>query len=332
MSVLKILTLDGGGSKGIYTLGVLQELQDRLRVPLVDYFDCFYGTSTGAIIASMLVLGKSIPEIKDVYLNHIPRVMKKKDPAQRTAELKIVLKREFGDSKFEDCAKYLGILTSFINERKPKIFRPFIKGVSIDGDSLFSGYGFTIAEALLSSCAAVPYFEQVRMRSSDGSRELFLIDGGFLANNPTVCSIEDARQVFNKREEDLFVVNVGAGTFPRDLKARHVLSVVNRSLLSWYIIDYVGLGLRKFLRKSERFVPNPSVIRLNAEFTQKSLKTNFLEEDVQKLEKLYDMGRSSFALFENEFEFRRSYIEHGSLAYCGDQTHGAPSIDPIGRG
>lgn len=310
MRTLKILALDGGGSKGIYTLGVLQEMQNKLRVPLVEYFDCFYGTSTGAIIAAMLVLGKSIPEIRDVYLHQIPHVMKKKGPVLRTAELKSMLRREFGDTRFEECPKYLGVLASFINERKPKIFRPKLGNAWDTQRSFFSGYGFTIAQALLSSCAAVPYFEQVRMRSSDGSKEIFLIDGGFLANNPTACSIEDAKQVFNKKEDDLFVVNVGAGTFPRDLKAKHVLSVVNRSLLSWYVIDYVGLGLRKFFRKPESLKPHPRVLRVNAEFTQGHLKTNFLEDNVHKLQTLYDLGRTSFSYFENEFDLRRSYLSN----------------------
>ena len=305
MNTLKILTLDGGGSKGIYTLGVLQEMQAKLGAPLVEFFDCFYGTSTGATIAAMLVLGRDISEIKDLYLHRVPHVMKKKTPELRTAELKIMLNREFGNTKFEDCQKYLGVITSLINERKPKIFRPYVNGSLNSEPSLFSGYGFTIAEALLSSCAAVPYFEQVKMKSSDGARELFLIDGGFLANNPTACSMEDAKRVFNREEEDLFVVNVGAGTFPRDLKAKHVLSVVNRSLLSWYVIDYVGLGLRKFFGKPERLIASDRVLRVNEEFTQESLKTNFLEDDVQKLEMLYNRGRSSFSLFEEEFDSRR---------------------------
>lgn len=304
-SPLKILTLDGGGSKGIYTLGILQEMQTKLKIPLADYFDCFYGTSTGAVIASMLVLGRSIPEIKEVYLHQIPHVMKKKGPACRTAELKLLLKREFGDTKFEECRKYLGIITSFINERKPKIFRPRLEGQAGNDNSLFSGYGFTIAEALLSSCAAVPYFEQVKIRSSDGSRDLFLIDGGFLANNPTVCSILDAQNVFGRTEEELFVINVGSGSFPRDLKARHVFSVVNRSLLSRYMMDYVKLGLRKFFLPPERVAPNPRVLRVNAAFSQKFLKTNFLEDDIGKLKTLYDMGRRSFSDFEHEFETRR---------------------------
>lgn len=310
MSVLKILSLDGGGSKGIYTLGVLQEMQTKLGKPLVECFDCFYGTSTGAIIASMLVLGRSIPEIRDVYLHQIPHVMKKKGPASRTAELKSMLSREFGDTRFEDCQKYLGIIASFINERKAKIFRPMLGSARDAERSFFPGYGFTIAQALLSSCAAVPYFEQVRMRSSDGSKDLFLIDGGFLANNPTMCSIDDAKQVFNKKEDELFVVNVGAGTFPRDLKAKHVLSVVNRSLLSWYVIDYVGLGLRKFFRKSENHKPHPRVLRVNAEFKEGHLKTNFLEDNVHKLQALYDLGRTSFSYFESEFDLRRPYLSN----------------------
>lgn len=311
---LKILTLDGGGSKGIYTLGVLQEMQDKLKVPLAEYFDCFYGTSTGAVIASMLVLGRSIPAIKDVYLHQIPHVMTKKGPSARTAELKLLLKREFGDTTFEDCPKYLGVITSFINERKPKIFRPRLRHSFGNERSLFSGYGFTLAEALLSSCAAVPYFEQVKMRSSDGAKDIFLIDGGFLANNPTACSLRDAQEVFGKTEEELFVVNVGSGSFPRDLKAKHVLSVVNRSLFSWYVIDYVGLGLRKFFRPVQPFEPNPRVLRMNATFEEESLKTNFLEDDIGKLEKLYDRGRTSFSYFENEFETRRPCFSAASMA------------------
>lgn len=71
----KILTLDGGGVRGIITLEVLSKLEDMLRLRLgaddsfmlCDYFDLVAGTSTGAIIAACLALGKSVKEIQDFY-------------------------------------------------------------------------------------------------------------------------------------------------------------------------------------------------------------------------------------------------------------------------
>jgi patatin-like phospholipase/acyl hydrolase len=54
----KILSLDGGGAKGFYTLGVLREIEGMTKAPLCETFDLIFGTSTGAIIAALLALGK----------------------------------------------------------------------------------------------------------------------------------------------------------------------------------------------------------------------------------------------------------------------------------
>jgi patatin-like phospholipase/acyl hydrolase len=49
-----VLSLDGGGAKGFYTLGVLKEIEAMLGEPLWERFDLIFGTSTGAIIAALL--------------------------------------------------------------------------------------------------------------------------------------------------------------------------------------------------------------------------------------------------------------------------------------
>lgn len=128
MAPLKILTLDGGGSKGIFSLGVLFEMEAKLKKPLNEYFDCFYGTSTGAIIAASLSLGKSIEEIKALYLKKISVIMGRCSKSARTVSLKKVLKEEFGNKTFQDCKKYLGIVTSSLDERKPKVFKSSVEG------------------------------------------------------------------------------------------------------------------------------------------------------------------------------------------------------------
>jgi uncharacterized protein len=58
--VLRVLTLDGGGAKGFYTLGVLKEIEAMVGCPLHQKFDLVFGTSTGAIIASLIALGHSV--------------------------------------------------------------------------------------------------------------------------------------------------------------------------------------------------------------------------------------------------------------------------------
>lgn len=72
----RILALDGGGAKGFYTLGVLKQLEALLGgEPLATKFDLIFGTSTGAIIASLLALGKSAKDIHALYKGHVPRIM-----------------------------------------------------------------------------------------------------------------------------------------------------------------------------------------------------------------------------------------------------------------
>jgi predicted acylesterase/phospholipase RssA len=81
----RILSLDGGGIRGLLTCGILEsietELRERIRDPekrekfvLADYFDLICGTSTGSIIAAWLALGKSVKELKDLYLQLGPNI------------------------------------------------------------------------------------------------------------------------------------------------------------------------------------------------------------------------------------------------------------------
>ncbi len=78
----RILALDGGGVKGVLTLGMLKAIEDELRrraggaseFRLSDYYDLIGGTSTGAIIASGLALGLSIDELIEFYMSLGPDV------------------------------------------------------------------------------------------------------------------------------------------------------------------------------------------------------------------------------------------------------------------
>src|SRR5438309_11848572 len=83
----RILSLDGCGAKGFYTLGVLREIEGMVKCPLHEKFDLIFGTSTGAIIGALLALGKSVKEISELYEEHVPTVMKNKGRREKSLAL-----------------------------------------------------------------------------------------------------------------------------------------------------------------------------------------------------------------------------------------------------
>jgi len=83
----RILSLDGGGAKGFYTLGVLREIEGMVKCPLHGKFDLIFGTSTGGIIAALLALGRGVEEISDLYEKHVPTVMHKRGRRDKSLAL-----------------------------------------------------------------------------------------------------------------------------------------------------------------------------------------------------------------------------------------------------
>ena len=76
----RILSLDGGGIKGLYALGFLAELEKRALAgsPIGGYFDLIAGTSTGGIIALGLSAGHSAQELLSLYLAHGAEIFPRK--------------------------------------------------------------------------------------------------------------------------------------------------------------------------------------------------------------------------------------------------------------
>jgi len=99
----RILSLDGGGVRGLVTLGMLKRAETLLaaRSPdpqafrLSDYFDLIGGTSTGAIIATQLAFGRSVDEVAKVYFDFCPRVF-----ARRNLLSYLYLRSRFDSEKF----------------------------------------------------------------------------------------------------------------------------------------------------------------------------------------------------------------------------------------
>jgi len=107
----RILSLDGGGVRGVLALGILEQIEARLKrrsgkadFRLCDYFDLIGGTSTGSIIAAGLAFGRSVAEISELYQNLAPNVFTSEGanaglrrPRFDAEKLDAALAKEFGD-------------------------------------------------------------------------------------------------------------------------------------------------------------------------------------------------------------------------------------------
>lgn len=76
--VKKILSLDGGGIKGVFIASLLAEIEEKRNLKICDYFDLIAGTSTGGIIAAALALGMSARTVEKLYTTHAKDIFPQK--------------------------------------------------------------------------------------------------------------------------------------------------------------------------------------------------------------------------------------------------------------
>src|SRR5438067_1717863 len=125
--ICRVLSLDGGGAKGFYTLGVLREVEAMVGCPLHENFDLIFGTSTGSIIASLLALGCSVKEISDLYEKHVPTVMEKKSASAKSAALAALADEVFAEKTFSDMKTGIGVVSTRWVIERPMIFKTSVE-------------------------------------------------------------------------------------------------------------------------------------------------------------------------------------------------------------
>ena len=215
----RILALDGGGAKGFYTLGVLKEIEGMLKCPLYKRFDLVFGTSTGAIIASLIALGYEVDQIHELYKRHVPRVMAEKTARNRSAALSKLAREVFGERTFEDVKTGIGVVTTKWVTERPMIFKGSVAQTHGRTGTFKPGFGVSIADAVQASCSAYPFFDRTVVTTAAGDK-VELIDGGYCANNPTLYAIADAVAALKRDRKDIRVVSVGVGVYPQSTELK----------------------------------------------------------------------------------------------------------------
>ncbi len=300
---LKILVLDGGGSKGVYTLGVLKELELKLGIPLYQHFNLIFGTSTGSIIASLIALGMAVPEIEKLYFDLIPKIMSGNSSSERSKNLKKEADTIFENKKFDEFKIDIGIVSLNYDTQRPLIFKSNIKQAHAMVHSFEPGFGKTISEAIQCSSAAYPIFDMVNIDlvNKESITNVNVIDGGFIANDPTLFAMIDAHKAFGKEVQDIRVISIGVGHF-----VEKPLGGMYRFLHKVNMIKFVervfAANTNTNVLVAKLLFPNLKMVRISDAFTEPEYGTNMLEKDLDKLKKLNALGRNSFAKHEKEIE------------------------------
>ena len=240
-TTFKILSLDGGGIKGIFPAGILTYLEEDCLdgQPIGDYFDLIAGTSTGGIIALGLGAGLTARSLFDLYVNEGHRVF---PPEQRAnsgrlvprllsnrydrAALDELLQETLGSTRLRDSRYRLLIPATEAKHGDPAVYKtPHHPGYFLDGDK-------PMPEVAAATSAAPAYLKPV---VQDG---YILVDGGIWANNPTMMGLVEALTCFTVQRENIAILSIGCGQDGFRINRKQAAGA---GLYRWREIIYVAM-------------------------------------------------------------------------------------------
>lgn len=297
----RILALDGGGAKGVYSLGFLARLERDVGKPLHEFFDLFYGTSTGSIIATLLSLGKSVDEVYKLYLDNVPSVLSPWFASKRSKRLAEAVDRLIGSSNFADLKKPTAIVATNWDNRQPLIFKSFEEMAHSGSNAFIPGFGMKLGDAVRCSCSAVPLFRPVDVTlQTKGGAIVPAYDGGFAANNPSLFALLDAKKMGLPLDETA-LFSVGVGRYPAaslNSLTRMALRFARISKTVRLLDGVLEVGcattevVQKLAHKEVR------TVRADETFNSSALGTDLLETSLPLLKKLYARGTETYQAME----------------------------------
>ncbi|XP_038974245.1 patatin-like protein 2 [Phoenix dactylifera] len=246
-NLITILSIDGGGIRGIIPAIILAFLEEQLQAldgldaRLADYFDVIAGTSTGGLVTAMLAApnAKNRPifaakDIKEFYLEHCPKIFPQPRDSVAGAFEKIklllrpkydgkylhqIIKEKLGTLKLHQTLTNVVIPTFDIKKLQPTIFSSY----EVKNNGLLDAH---LSDICISTSAAPTYLPAHHFETKDSEgklREFNLIDGGVAANNPALVAMGEVTKEIFKGNQDFFpikptdygrflVISIGTGT------------------------------------------------------------------------------------------------------------------------
>jgi len=216
MSRVNVLSIDGGGIRGIIAASILAAIEERVGRPMHDVFDLIAGTSTGGIIAlgigTTAHAGKPYRpvDLVTLYVQNGPAIFQKDlltpvksffGPKYPADPLEATLERFFGDTELASALTPLLVSSYDLATELPYFF----KSHRIAQDPT---YNWKVKQIARATSAAPTFFPPFRL-VVDGV-EHALVDGGIFVNNPGMAAFAEARNLYPQASE-ILIVSVGTG-------------------------------------------------------------------------------------------------------------------------
>lgn len=226
----KILSIDGGGIRGIFPAMYLAEIEANLKAQgrkgwqIYQNFNLICGTSTGGILAIALSLGIPAIELVNLYYDNANKIFGNKrwvlnqvrKSSHKRNELEKLIKEKFLEAnngvepRLLDCKIPTCVTTYDMQEGAASVLK------SKYHDAFVRDYHIPAYIAALATSAAPTFFDPIFTSYKDLEQieKPFhnKIDGGVFCNNPTLTAIIEAQEAFKIPLENLSVLSIGTGT------------------------------------------------------------------------------------------------------------------------
>lgn len=237
----QILSLDGGGIRGIFAAAVLAAIEEDLTVNVTDHFDLIVGTSTGGIIALGLGFGLRPKDLVAFYASTGRAIFQnsfrgrsllhwlfRKYPQAALREA-LQSSEMFGERKLWESKKRLVIPSYNLGEDDVYLFK------TPHHEHLRRDWKVPVWQVALATSAAPTYFP-----SSRHVNHLRLIDGGVWANNPAMVGVIEATSMLNIPLASINLLSIG--TSDNVVRRRSYLDVGGKLLWANHAVNLVMRG------------------------------------------------------------------------------------------
>ncbi|HEX5690911.1 MAG TPA: CBASS cGAMP-activated phospholipase [Roseiflexaceae bacterium] len=226
---VKILSIDGGGIRGIIPAMILAEIERRTKKPIASMFDLIAGTSTGGLIALGVTKpgarGKpqySAQQIVQMYEDDGATIFSRSiwhrviavgnflEEKYASGGIEQVLEKYFGNAMLNEVLTDVLISSYEIEQRFPFFFKS-------SKAKRMPNYDFPMKKVARATSAAPTYFEPLKLEAQEPPGYYALVDGGVYANNPAMCAYVEA--VSQQTEPcDYLVLSLGTGELTRPIR------------------------------------------------------------------------------------------------------------------
>jgi hypothetical protein len=235
-----ILSMDGGGIRGIFTLQLLKKLEELAGSPCYEWCDMVAGTSTGAIIAGLILNKKDATQIEELYTQLVSRVFTKRSflanrfynpPAFDKKNYRSLLKNIIGNSSLEDLNKANGLDCLFTAKDMAAGEETFFTCINNKGIMRGTYKSVLLRGVLETTMSAPTYFSPL---------ERFVDGGTTTYNNPAASAVLEALiygGAGKYKQNELTVLSFGTATSLRFVDPKKTADPKGLDTMFW--LNYV---------------------------------------------------------------------------------------------